>query len=454
MKIVPRLRRVMLGGSAACVVAVLLLACQAAGTGADTSQPDTADLALIRDVMKRVEKSYVEPVKSDQFVTNALKGALTGLDPHSDYMTEKEYHDMLSDTRGEFGGLGMELTEEHGVPKVISPIDDTPAAHAGVRSGDFIIKIADQATENMSLKDVVDRLRGPAGTPISFTILRSGQAPFELTLTRAKIQIVSVKSHLAPNKIGYARISTFAERTQDELAEAITRLKHQAGGSLNGFVLDLRNDPGGLLDAAVEVSSDFLDGGTVVTTRGRENGDDHAFTAPAGGDRLQGTPMVVLINGASASASEIVAGALQDDHRATVMGTKSFGKGSVQTIIPMNGRGALRLTTARYYTPSGRSIQDHGITPEIVIGAPKDQQVANALPIHEADLRGALKNTGSLAGRTETPAAAAPTEGNREAAADIPIDPQVIGTDKDTQLTAALDYLKQAAAKAGTLPRG
>jgi carboxyl-terminal processing protease len=361
---------------------------------------------------------------------------------------------MLSDTRGEFGGLGMELTEEHGVPKVISPIDDTPAAHAGIRSGDFIIKIADQSTENMSLKDVVDRLRGPTGTEIAFTVLRSGQAPFELTLTRAKIQIVSVKSHLAPNKVGYARISTFAERTQDELTDAIDKLTREAGGHLNGFVLDLRNDPGGLLDAAVEVSGDFLDGGTVVTTRGREAGDDHAFTASAGGDRLKGVPMVVLINGASASASEIVAGALQDDHRATVMGTKSFGKGSVQTIVPLNGRGALRLTTARYYTPLGRSIQDHGITPEIVIAAPKDQQVANALPIHEADLRGALKNTGSLAGRTDAPATAAPTEGNPQAAVDIPIDPQVIGTDKDTQLLAALDYLKHATAKAGTTPRG
>jgi carboxyl-terminal processing protease len=192
-----------------------------------------------------------------------------------------------------------------------------------------------------------------------------------------------------------------------------------------------------------------------VTTRGREAGDDHAFTASSEGDRLQGVPVVVLINGASASASEIVAGALQDDHRATVMGTKSFGKGSVQTIIPMGGRGALRLTTARYYTPSGRSIQDNGITPEIVVAAPKDQQVANALPIHEADLRGALKNTGSLTGPIQAaPAATAPTEGNPAAAADIPIDPQVIGTEKDTQLTAALNYLKQAAAKAGTLPRG
>jgi carboxyl-terminal processing protease len=459
MKIVPRLHRIALGGGAATLAVLLLLACQAAGTGADTSQSDAADLALVRDVMRRVEKSYIEPVTADAFVTNALKGALTGLDPHSDYMTEKEYHDMLSETRGEFGGLGMELTEDHGIPKVISPIDDTPAARAGVRAGDFIIKIADLSTENMALKDVVDRLRGPAGTPIALTILRTGQTPFELTLTRANIQIVSVKSHMAPNKIGYVRISTFAEKTQDELTDAIARLRQQAGGQLNGFVLDLRNDPGGLLDAAVDVSGDFLSGGTtVVTTRGREDGDDHVFTPAIGGDRLQGTPVVVLINGASASASEIVAGALQDEHRATVMGTRSFGKGSVQTIVPLNGRGALRLTTARYYTPAGRSIQDHGITPEIIVAAPKDEQAANAVAFHEADLRGALKNTGSLgAGRSGTAVAAAPAESNlatKGDAGDVPIDPTIIGTDKDTQLTAALNYLRQSTAKSAVLPRG
>jgi carboxyl-terminal processing protease len=453
MTIDSRLHRIVLGGGTACLVGLLLLACEAAGTGSDSAPSDAADLALVQDVLKRVQDRYIEPVTTDAFVTNALKGALAGLDPHSEYMTEKEFIDMREETRGEFGGLGMELTEEHGVPKVISPIDDTPAARAGVRSGDFIIKIADQTTENMSLRDVVDRLRGPAGTPIALTFLRAGRPPFELTLTRATIQIVSVKSHLAPNKIGYARISTFAEKTQDELTDAIARLKRQAGGHLNGFVLDLRNDPGGLLDAAVEVSGDFLDGGTVVSTRGREGDDDHAFTAASGGDLLPGTPVVVLINGASASASEIVAGALQDDRRATVMGTRSFGKGSVQTIISLNGRGALRLTTARYYTPSGRSIQDHGITPEIVVATPRDQQLANAVPIHEADLRGALKNTGSLAGQSKAPAATAPTEGSAAATTDAPIDPAVIGTDKDTQLAAALDYLREAAAKA-PVPRG
>lgn len=467
MKTAPLLRRVTVGAGTACLVMLLLLACEATGTGTGATPSSTADLALIQEVMKRVQQSYVEPVNNNQFVTNALKGALTGLDPHSDYMDEKEYHDMLSETRGEFGGLGMELTEDHGMPKVISPIDDTPAARAGVRSGDFIVKIAGQPTDNMGLKDVVDRLRGPAGSTIALTLLRADQAPIDLTLTRANIEIVSVKSHLEPNKVGYARVSTFAEKTQEELTSAIDRMKRQAGGHLNGFVLDLRNDPGGLLDAAVEVSGDFLDGGTVVMTRGRESEDNHAFNAPAAGDRLRGTPVVVLINGASASASEIVAGALQDDRRATVMGTRSFGKGSVQTIIPLNGRGALRLTTARYYTPAGRSIQDNGITPEIVVATPKNEQVANATNLHEADLRGALKNTGALdaagiqapattitPGVTSPTSKPAPSEGAAAASGDAPIDPTIIGTAKDTQLEAALKYLERATANAAVQPHG
>ncbi|HZS84924.1 MAG TPA: S41 family peptidase [Stellaceae bacterium] len=454
MKLASRLRPAAIGAAAALLTVMPLFACQDASSRRDPPAND-GDLALIQDVLQRVKQSYVEPVNTDKFVTNALKGALTGLDPHSDYMDEKEYRQMQSDTRGEFGGLGMELTMADGVPKVVSPIDDTPAARAGIRAGDLILKITGQPTDNMNLAEVVERLRGPAGTSIELTIVRNGRSPFDITLTRAVIHVVSVKSKLEPNRIGYARISTFTEQTQDELTDAIGRMQREAGGHLAGLVLDLRNDPGGLLDAAVDVAGDFLDGGTIVSTRGRESEDDEVYTAPADGDRIRGTPMVVLINGASASASEIVAGALQDDHRATVMGTGSFGKGSVQTIIPLHGRGALRLTTARYYTPSGRSIQDHGILPDIVVGLPKSERLAKGIVVHEADLRGALKNTGALNAirGTASPEGAAAETGAGGAAGDAPIDPAIIGTSKDSQLAAALKFLEGKMASAAR-PRG
>jgi carboxyl-terminal processing protease len=455
MKIASRLRSRSLGTAVLCLAVIALFACHDVPQRRDDPPAQAADLSLIQDVLGRVEKSYVEPVDPNIFMTNALKGALTNLDPHSDYMDEKEYRRMQSDSRGEFGGLGMELTMETGLPKIISPIDDTPAARAGVRSGDLIIKIAGQSTENMNLNDVVERLRGPSGTNVEITILRNGRSPFELTLTRAIIRVVSVKASLQADKTGYARISTFTEKTQDELVAAIARLTREAGGRLNGFVLDLRNDPGGLLDAAVDVAGDFLGGGTVVTTHGRQSQDDEVFTAPPGGDRLKGVPMVVLINGASASASEIVAGALQDEHRATVMGTGSFGKGSVQTIIPLHGRGALRLTTARYYTPSGRSIQDHGITPDIIVALPREEQTAKGTLVREADLRGALKNTGGLNGQGQTSptAGAAPTERAKAAANEVPIDPAIIGTAKDKQLAAAVKFLQEHSAKSTAAPR-
>ena len=442
MIIVKLLRPTRLWAAVAMLIALPLLACEAAGTGDDGS--DHADLALIQEVMHRVQDSYVSPVNVNEFTTNALKGALTGLDPHSDYMDEREYHALLSDTQGEFGGLGMELTLQNGVPEIVSPIDDTPAARANLKSGDLIVKIGDQPTDRMSLSEAVERLRGPVATPVTLTILRGTRPPFPVTLTRAIIHVVSVKSSLQPGAIGYARVSVFNERTQEELTEALARLKRQAHGHLNGFVLDLRNDPGGLLDAAVEVAGDFVDGGPVVTTRGRESQDDQVYAAPNGSDRLAKTPMVVLINGASASASEIVAGALQDDHRATVMGTRSFGKGSVQTIIPLDGKGALRLTTARYYTPAGRSIQDDGITPDIVVVVPADEQVAGGTILHEADLRGALKNTGSLGGKSGGPTAAADRPAD-----DSIIAQALIGTPKDAQLQAALKYLDRTLAKGG-----
>jgi len=267
-------------------------------------------------------------------------------------------------------------------------------------------------------------------------------------LTRSIIRVVSVKSDLKGDNIGYVRIAAFTESTPVELSGAISRLKDQAHGRLNGLILDLRNDPGGLLDAAIEVTGEFVDGGVVVTTRGRTGQDDHVYRAPATGDLVRGTPIVVLINSASASAAEIVAGALQDHHRATVMGTRSFGKGSVQTIIPMEGQGALRLTTALYYTPSGRSIQGQGIAPDVVVNLPKNQQVANALVTYESDLYRALKNTGSLAVGSTQPIAA-PQAGAE--AAEHPIRPLIIGTNGDAQFTAALDYLQKAVRReAGT----
>jgi carboxyl-terminal processing protease len=416
--------------------------CDSAGAGTAGPSGSAADLGLFRDVLKQVEKSYVEPVSDAELVRDALKGMLTRLDPHSDYMDQEQYEQMTAVTRGEFGGIGVELTLEARVPEVIAPIDGTPAADAGIEPGDRITKIDEQPTTGMDVEEIVKRLRGSPGTKVALTISRNDRPPFDLTLTRSIIRVISVKSALKEGNIGYVRIAAFTESTAAELAGAVNRLKDRAAGRLNGFILDLRNDPGGLLDAAVEVAGDFIDGGVVVTTRGRNGQDDHVYRAPTTGDLLRGTPVVVLINSASASASEIVAGALQDHHRATVMGTRSFGKGSVQTIIPMEGQGALRLTTALYYTPSGRSIQGQGIAPDIVVSLPKNQQVANAVVTYESDLYRALKNSGSLAPGAKTPAAL--LQGGAAEPAEHPIKPLIIGTSGDAQLAAALDYLQKA----------
>jgi carboxyl-terminal processing protease len=373
---------------------------------------------------------------------------LTGLDPHSDYMDENDYREMLADSHGEFAGIGTELTRDESHPKILSPIDDTPAARAGLKPGDIILRIDGHPTEGMSLKDAVDQLRGPAGTKVEMTILRTGRRPFDVTLTRAIIRVQSVKAHTEPGHIGYFRITTFAEKTQSEFLDAAERLKQESGGRLDGIVLDLRNDPGGLLDTSVRIAGDFLDGGTIVSTRGRNAGEDETYQARPNGDRFRDVPVVVLVNGASASASEIVAGALQDRKRATVIGTRSFGKGSVQTIIPLENHGALRLTTARYYTPAGRSIQGEGITPDVVVLPPRDQQIAQATVLHETDLRGALKNTGP----DKTNAHGAQVAGSPDAheeSEDAAIDPAIIGTDKDYQLSMALKRLREMTARGG-----
>jgi carboxyl-terminal processing protease len=428
-----------LRGAAAAAVVLFLVGCS-------TTLPSSGDpdLALYRRVMDRVHASYVEPVNEDRMMKDSLKGMLTGLDPHSDYMDEDEYREMLADSHGEFAGIGTELTRDESHPKIISPIDDTPAARAGLKPGDVILRIDGHPTEGMTLKDAVDQLRGPAGTKVRVLILRLGQRPFEVSLTRAVIKVASVKSRLEPGRVGYIRISTFAEKTQSEFVDALDHLKREAGGRLEGLVLDLRNDPGGLLDTAVRVAGDFLDGGVIVSTHGRNPGEDETYTAQAEGDRVRGVPVMVLVNGASASASEIVAGALQDRHRATILGTRSFGKGSVQTIIPLDGHGALRLTTARYYTPAGRSIQGMGIAPDVVVLPPRDQQIAQATVLHETDLRGALKNTGPNGGSVRAIAPTPAADQDSEAAA---IDPSIIGTAKDHQLAVALKRLREMVAR-------
>jgi carboxyl-terminal processing protease len=429
------------GRSIAVTAAALLLALGASGCGslAADSTLSASDNALLQAAVRQVEKSYVVPVTSERLVNGALKGMLGRLDPHSDYMTEREYRELVATTSGQFGGIGIEISVQDGVPQVISAIDGTPAAAAGIEPGDRIVKADGQAIVGLEIGEVVRRLRGRPGTPVVLTIARANQQLFDLPITRAVIHVDSVKLAIKPGGIGYVRISTFDERTPAELRAAVARLRQQAHGRLAGFVLDLRNDAGGLLDSAVEVSASFLDSGTVVTTRGRDSDENRVYDAPPNGDLVRGTPLVVLINGASASASEIVAGALQDNRRATILGTHSFGKGSVQSIIPIQGHGALRLTTALYYTPAGRSIQGHGITPDRVVSLPKEAQVANAVITYESDLFGSLKATGALAPKAapDTPPRGRAVGGE----SDRPINPKILGTAQDVQLNTALDLL-------------
>ncbi len=428
--------------AAAMAVALLVNGCQpVAADDTGTAGVSQGDIALIERTMKEVEKSYVEPVKPDDLTTNALKGMLTRLDPHSDYMDEREFHELMATTSGQFGGVGIEISVDDGVPQVIAAIEGTPAASAGLEPGDRIIKADGSPLVGMDIEEVVRKLRGAPGTPVILTIARSGRPAFDVKVTRAIIKVNSVKSHLEPGRIGYVRISTFDENTATELRAAIAKMKQEAGGNYAGFILDLRNDAGGLLDAAVETAADFLDSGTVVTTKGRDPDENRVYEASPNGDLIRGVPMVVLVNGASASASEIVAGALQDDHRATALGTRSFGKGSVQSIIPIEDHGALRLTTALYYTPSGRSIQGQGITPDDVVPLPKDEQVANALVTYESDLYGSLKPTGALAPINQGPTP--PPRPQATQSNDHPINPTIIGTPQDAQLQAAIEYLKK-----------
>jgi carboxyl-terminal processing protease len=357
-------------------------------------------------------------------------------------MDEQEYYQAQADIGGKFGGIGIEISTQDGVPKVIAPIDGTPAAQAGIEPGDLIVSIGGQSTSGMDPVKIIGAIRGDPGSAVTLTLSRGEKEPFDVTLKRSVIHAQCVKSRLEPDGFGYARISQFIGDTPRALKQAIDNLQRQAGGHLKGFVLDLRNDPGGLLTSAVGVAGEFLNGGTVVTIHGRHSSDDQVFKSDAKGDLLPGTPVVVLVNGASASASEIVAGALQDQHRATVMGTQSFGKGSVQTIIPLKGHGALRLTTALYYTPSGRSIQGEGISPDVVVEAPKDEQIASAVRLSEGTLNGAISNPGPLE-RASAAKTAKPVTG--KAVHSPPMKAELIGTPQDAQLKVALSYLDRNA---------
>ena len=375
------------------------------GMSAKAAVEDTyRDLNLFGDVFERVRADYVEKPDDNKLIESAIKGMVTGLDPHSDYMDAKSFQDMQVQTRGEFGGLGIEVTMEDGLIKVVAPIDDTPAAKAGVMANDIITQLDGEEVQGLTLNQAVEKMRGPVNTKIKLTIMRKGKdKPIEMSLTREIIRVHSVRSQVEGDDVGYIRMTQFTEQTTDGLKKAFTDIAAKVSNDkLKGYILDLRNNPGGLLDQAISVSSAFVQRGEIVSTRGRNPEEDQRFTAQ-GGDLTKGKPLIVLINGGSASASEIVAGALQDQKRATILGTRSFGKGSVQTIIPLgSGNGALRLTTARYFTPSGRSIQAKGIVPDIEVmqDLPDDIKAKTDTSTKgEASLRGHLKGD---AGKEQT----------------------------------------------------
>ena len=361
------------------------------------------ELRSFTEVFSRIKSDYVEPVEDKKLLEDAVQGMLAGLDPHSAYLDADSFKDMRVETEGQFGGLGIEVTMENGFVKVVSPIEDTPAARAGVKPGDLIIRLDDKAVKGLTLTEAVRFMRGKPGSDITLTIVREGATkPLKITLTRAVIKIQSVKSRMLESGFGYVRITQFQAGTDKGLAEALKKLETENKGTLRGVILDLRNNPGGVLNSAVGVSDAFIDKGLIVYTEGRV-ADSKMKLSATPGDLLSGAPMVVLINGGSASASEIVAGALQDHKRAVIMGTKSFGKGSVQTIIPVSNGAALKITTARYYTPSGRSIQASGIVPDIVTEEARITKSEAADRLREADLARHLENGDEIAKPKEEP---------------------------------------------------
>jgi carboxyl-terminal processing protease len=408
----PRMMRktslMLLGALAGAAVAVIAIQPPAMLTGAiaKAAPSDTyRQLNLFGDIFERVRSHYVEKPEDAKLVEAAINGMLNGLDPHSSYMDPKSFRDMQVQTRGEFGGLGIEVTMEDGLVKVVAPIDDTPAAKAGIRANDVITHLDDEAVQGMTLNQAVEKMRGPVNTKIRLKVMRKGaEKPIEVSITRDIIRVRSVRHRMEGPDVGYIRITQFNEQTTEGLKKALSELAAQIPpDKLRGYIIDLRNNPGGLLDQAISVSDTFLDRGEIVSTRGRDPDETQRFNARPG-DLTKGKPVIVLINGGSASASEIVAGALQDHKRATVVGTRSFGKGSVQTIIPLGaGNGALRLTTARYYTPAGRSIQAKGIVPDIESLQEVPEEVkARAEMRGESSLRGHLKADGEEQGGSQS----------------------------------------------------
>ncbi|KIN74649.1 S41 family peptidase [Sulfitobacter guttiformis] len=387
------------GGTVAGIIATTQIAAPLLAQEAAKTENVYEQLDLFGDIFERIRAQYVEEVDSGELIEAAINGMLTSLDPHSSYLSPKDAVKMREQTRGEFGGLGIEVTQEDGFVKVVSPIDGTPADEAGIEAGDFITHVDGESLLGLVLDEAVELMRGPVGSDIVITVVREGESePFDVTITRDTIELTVVRSRTEGDSV-VLRLSTFNDQTYPKMAEQLAEKVEAAGGidNINGFVIDLRNNPGGLLTQAIKVSDAFLNEGEIVSTRGREAADGDRFNATVG-DLAEGKPIVVLINGGSASASEIVAGALQDHRRAIVVGTKSFGKGSVQTVMPLRSEGAMRLTTARYYTPSGRSIQSLGVSPDIIVAQPRassseeEEETTVGRSRSEADLRGSLNN--------------------------------------------------------------
>jgi carboxyl-terminal processing protease len=403
----------------------------------DSTPADTYEmLNLFGDVFDRVRSDYVEEVKDSELIEAAINGMLTSLDPHSGYLSEKNFKEMQVQTKGEFGGLGIEVTMENGLVKVVSPIDDTPAFKAGIQAGDYVSQIDKEQVFGLTLSDAVEMMRGEVGKKVELNVLREGlKEPLKIAITRDIIKIKSVRFH-AEKDVGYVRITSFSEQTNDSMMKAIESLKTEIK-DMKGVVLDLRNNPGGLLDQAIAVSDSFLDKGEIVSTRDRHPEDTQRFAAKTG-DVLNGLPMVVLINQGSASASEIVAGALKDHGRAVVMGTKSFGKGSVQTVIPLKDHGAMRLTTSRYYTPSGTSIQAKGIEPDIEVKTAKVEAIDVGITNSEADLRGRLIN--EQIKQIQEKAKEKGAKGDAKKPSDLPL--SGVSAEEDYQLGRALDLIR------------